>query len=83
MISPTQHGYFHNNLIGWHSYGFMGTLQLSNGVKLAKLRNPWASNEYNGTWGDQDPQWTAELLKEAGHVKGDDGVFFMPFNLYK
>lgn len=68
--------------MGWHSYAFLGTLKLSNGVKLAKLRNPWANTEYNGTWSDHDKQWTPKLLEEAGHTIGDEGTFFMPFEKY-
>jgi len=29
--------------------------------KLIKMRNPWSSNNYNGTWSDKDPRW-----KESG-----------------
>jgi hypothetical protein len=51
-----------------------------NGEKLAKIRNPWSSEGYNGAWSDKDSRWTPSLLKQANHVKANDGVFFMPFH---
>ena len=30
---------------------------------LAKLRNPWASERYNGPWSDQSSKWTESAKK--------------------
>lgn len=47
-------------------------------VRLVKIRNPWGKGEWKGEWSDNDPRWTPQLLKEVGHRKADDGIFFMP-----
>lgn len=47
------------------------------------MRNPWATEVYNGPWRDEDPQWTPELQAQAGAVHADDGIFFMPFDAFR
>lgn len=71
-----------HGLVSGHAYSFLGTVQLSNGVKLAQVRNPWGKEMYKGPWSDHDSQWNAKYLKEAGHSHEDDGSFFMPFDYY-
>jgi hypothetical protein len=44
---------------------------------LVKLRNPWGSKEWEGKWGDNDPNWTPELRERLEVQTGDDGIFFM------
>lgn len=60
-----------------HAYTLVGAIELSNGQKLVKMRNPWGSEHYDGPWNDSDPAWTTELKKEAGLEVKDDGYFFM------
>jgi len=52
-----------DGLIHGHAYTFLGTVQLSNGVKLAHVRNPWGKEEYTGPWSDKDSKWTPDFLK--------------------
>lgn len=30
---------------------------------LVKMRNPWGTEGYNGTWSDKDSRWTTALRK--------------------
>jgi len=68
----------HAGLITGHAYSILGAIKLSTGDKLLKIRNPWAREEYNGPFRDDDPAWTDALKKEAGLVAADDGVFHIP-----
>lgn len=61
-----------------HAYTLLDVIEL-NGEKLAKVRNPWSKERYNGPWSDKDSRWTPELLKKAGHTNANDGAFFLPF----
>lgn len=48
------------------------------------MRNPWGSEKYTGPWNDDDnTRWTPEFDKQAGHVKGDDGTFFVPVSVFR
>lgn len=67
-----------NGLKNNHAYTLLDVVVLK-GVHLAKIRNPWGGEGYNGPWSDKDPIWTPALLKEAGHTLGNDGIFYMPF----
>lgn len=53
-------------LVSGHLYTLLGAVELSNGVRLLKLRNPWGSEMYNGPYSDCDDSWTPELKAEAG-----------------
>lgn len=52
-------------------------------IKLLKIRNPWGSGEWTGNWRDNDPKWNPTLMKQVGHVKADDGIFFMDLQDFK
>lgn len=69
-------------LVSGHAYTLLNVLQLSNGQKLARVRNPWNSERYNGPWSDKSDKWTAKFKQEAGYVDSNDGAFFLPFDLY-
>lgn len=62
-----------------HAYTLLDVMEVQ-GTKLAKMRNPWSREGYSGEWSDSDPRWTPSLLKQVGHTKANDGVFFMPFH---
>jgi Calpain family cysteine protease len=51
-------------------------------IRLLKLRNPWGKGEWTGDWSDRSPLWTPRLRAEANIVDKDDGIFFMPFDLW-
>lgn len=72
-----------NGLVTGHAYSLLDIRDVTiNGKKtsLAKVRNPWASERYNGPWRDDDPNWTPALRKELNAVKSNDGAFWMPFD---
>ncbi|KAK5137178.1 hypothetical protein LTR08_000683 [Meristemomyces frigidus] len=48
-------------------------------LKLLKLRNPWGSVEWDGSWSDGDKLWTADMMTKLNHRFGDDGVFWMSY----
>lgn len=64
-----------------HAYTLLDVVNLE-GTRLAKIRNPWSKEGYNGKWSDDDPVWTDELLAKAGHTLANDGIFFMPFDQF-
>jgi len=65
------------------SYTVLGVVELSNGVKLVKVRNPFAIDNYTGPWNDSDPLWTDLFKSEAGMESANDGTFFVPIYDYK
>lgn len=67
-----------DGLVNGHAYTLLDVIELE-GTQLAKMRNPWSKEGYNGPWSDQDSRWTPALLKKVGHTKANDGVFFIPF----
>lgn len=73
----------HAGLVTGHSYTMLGIVELSNGVQLIKLRNPWGKEQYSGPWNDKDPQWTDALKTEAGLTVADDGIFHIPLEDFK
>ena len=60
----------------------LGHVQLSNDVRLVKLRNPWGYEKYHGDWSDESSLWTDDLKTEAGWELADDGIFFMSIEDY-
>lgn len=69
-----------------HAYACLGGVTVNNGsdVNLVKIRNPWGQGEnYKGPWCDSCSEWTPELRAAAGSVVGDDGVWFIPLNLFR
>lgn len=50
-------------LVSGHAYTLLDVKDLHNSAgqvqhTLAKLRNPWNEEQYNGPWKDDDPNWT-------------------------
>lgn len=64
-----------------HAYSLLNVVEVG-GYKLAKLRNPWSSEGYNGKFSDKDSVWTPALLKAANHKLANDGIFYMPFHQF-
>ena len=60
-----------------HAYTVLKTVQLSDGTKLIRVRNPLRYDCYYGEWGDDSTKWTEQFKQEAGYVEADDGMFFM------
>ena len=48
-------------------------------LRLVRVRNPWGRKEWNGEWGTGSDVWTKKLGAELGHVRADDGTFWMSF----
>lgn len=67
-----------------HTYVVLSAVQLSNGARLVKLRNPWGKELYSCAYSDNSQRWTPELRREAGATEKaeDDGVFFMKIEDY-
>lgn len=48
------------------------------------MRNPWGKESYNGPWGDKDTEnWTPKIKEELNFVDANDGVFYMPFSVFR
>eukprot|EP00826_Nyctotherus_ovalis_P014121 TRINITY_DN138_c0_g3_i1.p1 TRINITY_DN138_c0_g3~~TRINITY_DN138_c0_g3_i1.p1 ORF type:complete len:879 (+),score=259.64 TRINITY_DN138_c0_g3_i1:50-2638(+) len=77
-------------LYAGHAYSLLKAIELNTrnmgAVRLIQIRNPWGEYEWTGDWSDACGNWTNELRMQAGHVKKDDGTFFMSiddfYNLY-
>lgn len=69
-------------LVNNHAYTLLDLLKLSNGVKIAKVRNPWNAETYKGPWSDKSSLWTDKLKKEVNMVDADNGIFYMPYEKY-
>ena len=70
-----------------HAYTVQGVTEVTdkNGVstKLVRLRNPWGAEKYKGPWCDSCDEWTEETEKQAGLMRANDGVFYIPIDVYK
>lgn len=58
--------YQYDSLVTGHAYSMLGAVQLSNGQKLLKMRNPWGTEKYAGAYSDDDSRWTSSLKAEVG-----------------
>jgi hypothetical protein len=67
-----------SGLLQNHAYGIMRVVE-TRGHRLIKCRNPWGMKEWNGDWSDTSSLWTAELRRELGQEKLDDGIFWIDF----
>jgi calpain-15 len=63
-------------IVSGHAYSLLSVYEEGN-AKLFKIRNPWGSFEWEGTYGNHSKKWTASLEKKVNRVNADDGVFFM------
>ena len=62
-----------------HSYTVLGTLKLSDGKRLVKVRNAWGSEGFIGAYSD-----TSELFDDGEtHKSTDDGIWFTTIEDYK
>ena len=65
-----------------HAFTILGTHTLTkDGTKLIKLRNPWGTPGFHGTWSGS--RFDAASKKEIGYKDGDDGIFFVDLETYK
>jgi len=65
-----------------HAYTLIGAYDVD-GHKLVKVRNPWGQFEWNGAWGDKDPNWTESMKRQVNFKNANDGVFYMAIEDYK
>lgn len=65
-------------IVQGHAYAVLD-LQLCDGHKLLKLRNPHGSAgvEWSGDWSDNSLKWTKRLKTKLKLEQKDDGVFWM------
>jgi hypothetical protein len=76
------------NLVLGHAYTTLRVLELTDGTRLVKVRNPWGSEQWTCDWRDSDNvNWTAERRAEAetAHTQENpvnDGVFWVSFEDY-
>jgi len=48
-------------------------------LRLLKIKNPWAKEEWNQAWSDGNENWTPEMMQKLNHKFGNDGVFWMSY----
>ena len=83
MITTGVFGKNRYNLSENMAYTQLSTVELSNGQRLVKVRNPLGKETYNGPYNDNSSKWTHALKMEAGWTGRDDGIFFVPIEIYK
>ena len=70
-----------------HAYTVQGVVEVTDAqgkkTKLVRMRNPWGTEKYKGPWCDSCDEWTDETAKQAGHANSNDGVFFIPIDVYQ
>ena len=66
-----------------HAYTIHGGFELSNGVRLVVVRNPWGTEGYAGPYSDTSSDWTEALKAEIpSYADALDGRFHMPIEDY-
>lgn len=48
--------------------------------RILKLRNPWGTGEWKGSFSDSSPEWNKQLRQQLNYFNADDGVFYMTWN---
>ena len=66
-----------------HAYSILAKVELSDGTRLLKLRNPWGAEQYSGDWSDESELWTQWARDEVGAYVANDGIFFMDLDSFK
>lgn len=70
-----------------HAYSLIGAAKFTDDKgkkwKLFKMRNPWAREDYKGPWNDHDERWTPPIRKQLNMIDLNDGVFWMPVELFQ
>lgn len=73
-------------LIAGHAYTLISAVELDNGYRLMRLRNPWGQMEWTGDWSDESPLWNDAIRDEiklkvdgVDFSTADDGIFWMSF----
>ena len=66
-----------------HAYSILAKVELSDGTRLLKLRNPWGAEQYSGDWSDESGLWTQWAREEVGSNIANDGIFFMDLDSFK
>ena len=67
-----------DGIYGDHAYSVLRAESYGK-ERLLMVMNPWGHAEWDGPWSDGSSQWTAEAVKDLGHVFGNDGVFWIRY----
>ena len=65
-----------------HAYTVIDVYEVgSRKERIIRLRNPWGSGEWNGSWSDASSKWTSSAKREVGYeIIKNDGDFCMDFD---
>ena len=73
-----------DGLVQGHAYSVLKPIQLSDGTKIIKIRNPHGKDSFKGDWSDKSWLWTPQFKAEAGFVDDPkDGVIHMSASDFK
>lgn len=70
----------YKGLAASHEYAVLEVFE-EDDLRLVKIRNPWGDSEWNGDWSDGSRMWTGELMTKLNHTFGDDGIFWMAYEV--
>lgn len=62
-----------------HAYVALEAIEMENGARLIKMRNPWGTETYKCDYSDSSSLWSPYSREEAGATKEavNEGIFFM------
>lgn len=66
-------------IVSAHAYAVLATYE-GYGQRLIKMRNPWGSSEWTGSWSDGSKEWNSDWFERLNHKFGDDGVFWISYD---
>jgi hypothetical protein len=71
-----------SGLTSGHAYALLDGITLGD-TKLVKVMNPHGHDSYTGPWNDKDSRWTPEFMKQVNLDPTDNGIFYMPLDIFK
>ena len=66
-------------IVQGHAYSVLDVIDLGDGEKVVKIRNPWGdkSAEWTGDWSDNSDLWDQRSMNKCNFTHKADGIFWM------
>ena len=59
-------------MVQGHAYTLLSAIELSNGARIVKMRNPWGVDSWKGDYSYKSNKWTDSIMAEVGDHTLDD-----------